>query len=250
MWDVTAIQSTWVRVPFVALSCAAIGVFVVEGTRWTYREATFHQRSEGNIPPALFDAQLQELREIDNFIGKKDEVSLRETFDFPNIMHYNILFVKKDMVPQPASTELSSETSAYFVNGKGIISVKYANISQSPAGGVQVEWIRGKIGVINTSAKFQENLNKLAEFSESSTLPKEVTESLKSFKEAINKDIEILLDVFNDLFQRNQKNFIYNDDYSSPYHGIISNAYWSRFSNLQPEAKKVSSAIRLYLKIN
>ncbi len=43
VWDVTATQSAWVRMLFVALASAAIGVFVAEGTRWTYRGALSHQ---------------------------------------------------------------------------------------------------------------------------------------------------------------------------------------------------------------
>lgn len=91
VWDVTAVQSAWVRVPFVALAFAAIGIFVVEGTRWTYREAS-HQRSEepAEVHPLVFQEQLAEIKDLERFIAQ-DEIGLRNSFDIPTILDRNIM---------------------------------------------------------------------------------------------------------------------------------------------------------------
>jgi len=106
MWDVTATQSTWVRLPVAALIFAIAGTSLVEGLRWTYRAVASNQ-SEELIPPSLFDAQLKEIQTIDEFIGRKNEIELRDTFDFPDMLRFNILLARKDLSPDLVKGEES-----------------------------------------------------------------------------------------------------------------------------------------------
>jgi hypothetical protein len=50
-------------------------------------------------PKQLLESQIKSIQEIDAFIAAKDENDLRNTFDFPDILKYNILMVKRGIAP-------------------------------------------------------------------------------------------------------------------------------------------------------
>src|SRR5262245_349494 len=51
----------------------------------------FEGESKSPPPEALFSSQLQELKDLDQFIGHKSEGDLQELFDFPKILFFNRL---------------------------------------------------------------------------------------------------------------------------------------------------------------
>lgn len=75
---------------------------------------------------------------------------MRSLFDFPNMLRFNIL---RDLQKNGFPPDLSTEMDNYFKSGQGKISLRYANVKATPSKVAQVEWIPGKIGVINTSKK-------------------------------------------------------------------------------------------------
>lgn len=84
--------------------------------------ALVYLRHQDSVPPSLFQTQLDQLKEIEAFIGVKDENALRETFDIPNIIRYNILMAKRTFAPQLVDSAMSSEIDAYFKGGNAQIS--------------------------------------------------------------------------------------------------------------------------------
>jgi hypothetical protein len=73
----------------------------------------------------------------------------------------------------------------YFKTGQGKISLRYANVKATPSKVAQVEWIPGKIGVINTSKKFIESRQILADMLASTVVPIKVQYALRDFDTTI-----------------------------------------------------------------
>jgi hypothetical protein len=199
------------------------------------------------IPPSLYEEQLRELREIEEFIGKKDENELRETFDLPTILKFNIKFDRRDLVRLIDKSE-SNEIDRVFSGGQARLDVRYANIS-NVNNTAHVEWIPGKIGVINTTAKYVESRKRLNGFILSAKLPSNVVNALKGLDDMIERDLTMMVESLNDRLSDNKDNIIQEFNQSSVFYGGTSGYYWTRFSNLRPEAERISKAIREYLKI-
>jgi hypothetical protein len=80
-------------------------------------------------PVPILDAQLQEIRALRDFLGGKDETGLRETFGIPDILKYNIMFVRKDIAPNSLTDNQKKEMEQFFLGGHGIVSRIYANMT-------------------------------------------------------------------------------------------------------------------------
>jgi len=204
-----------------------------------------------HAPPTtpLYEVQLQEFRDIDDFVGKKNEMPLRETFDIPDNVKYNILLAKQNIAPDKVSPERTAEINVFFKDGTGAINTKYAKLSRPHGNAVQYEKLDGKIGVINHSAKFNASMFKLQMFAASSTLPTDVKVALADMEKTIASNMELLLDVINERYSVNRNNLLHEDDPASTRYGAISSPYWEKFVHLRPKAEAISEAIRRHLEI-
>ena len=252
VWDVTATQSAWIRLPVTAAIFAIGGTFFVEGVRWTYRAATAQQSEkhelEEHVPSSLFDAQLKEIQEIDNFVGRKSELDLRDTFDFPNMLKYNIVLAKNELAPLLSKAEDVAAMNKFFQGGQALTDVRFATLTVSN-NAVRYERLPGKIGIINLSPKYVENRSALEKMASSSQLPQTIAGKLKEFDDIVQRNCIIMLEVLNDEVSKGINNIIDDSNYSSPYYGGASGAYWTKFVNLRPKAEEVSESIKSYLKV-
>ena len=60
VWNVTAIQSAWVRIPVTAAIVMVAGVLLAEGVRWTYRNELVAAKSQTGPLAGLTNSQLRE----------------------------------------------------------------------------------------------------------------------------------------------------------------------------------------------
>ncbi len=194
----------------------------------------------------LRNSQLKELQQIDEFISRKDEIELRETFDFPKILKYNIRMAKIGLAPALVSKSESDEMNAFFKGGQGRLDLRYVHVS-SVNNRAQVDWIPGKIGVLNTSAKYNENRRLLTEYLSSAQLPSDVGVALKDFDTAVEDNSVLMIGSLNDSLASDPRIIVYDDTYSSNWYGSASGLYWQRFIPLKPKADAIRSAIRAAL---
>jgi hypothetical protein len=197
--------------------------------------------------PTLLQAQIAAFEKVQQFFGGLDESGLRYLFDFPNMLRFNILFIRRDLQKNNFPAELSTEMNNYFNGGQGTISLRYANVRATPSKVMHVEWIHGKIGVINTSRKFIESRQILADLLASTVLPSQVQESLREFDKTIQENIELMFDVLNERFSHNPAEFIFAEDPKSEYYGTIVGEYATRFHQFGPRADDIRQSIRKYL---
>jgi hypothetical protein len=199
------------------------------------------------VADPLFAAQLLELRELQDFLGGKDEGELWELFDFPGMTRFNIARAKEVMNPSGLTLAEAAEINGFFQRGKSTVDAKYCTIART-AGGVRVEPLPGKLHILNLSNKHVSNRQVLAKFEGSLHLPLAVRNALSEFDKAVVENTHILLDTINAKLVENAENIVQEENGNSPLFGATSGAFIDRCIRLKPKQEKIISEIRRYLK--
>ena len=77
------------------------------------------------VPPSA--EQIKAMGEVVEFLSGRDETRIREVFDLPNLLRYNILFNARDFGGRDRfSKSMSDEIDAYFKDGQAVIDLRYA----------------------------------------------------------------------------------------------------------------------------
>lgn len=245
VWQFTTSMPWWWR-GIVGISVGGlIFIGLPEGLRWIAR-----RQQQAKLPVAtgkstnsLIDPQLKLLESIDEFIATKDEGGLRELFDFPNLLKYNILFARRNLFPGTVSASQSEDIDRYFTGGQARLDIRYARMA-NVNNRLEVEWLPGRIGVINTSVKYNESRHKLVELYSSANVPATVSVALKELDDVVEKDSILMIESLNDSMSTDPRYISENDRYGSRFYGSASGAYWTRFISLGPKG----DAVRLYLR--
>lgn len=190
-----------------------------------------------------FAPEVKELEDVAEFITKKDEMELRDTFDLPKILSYNIKMDRRTLAPNLVSATESSDIDNFFKNGAGRADVRYINM-QNVNDVIETHFIPGKIGIINVSAKYMGARKKLAQYISSPVLPSAVVDALRTFDSTIEKNSTLMIESLNDSFSTDPRTIIESEDPRSPFAGRAVGRYWRQFDPLKPKAEKVNSAIR------
>jgi hypothetical protein len=209
----------------------------------------YSRHEDPQTPTSILESQLGKLKQLEEFIGVKSEISLRDTFDLPNMVHYNILLGQRDHRAPSISPALSAEIDAYFKNSEQRFRFGYVRITTLPGGTSKVDPMPGKVGRILLSAAYLDSVKKLQEFESSSLLPYDVRTALKEFDKTIDEDVNLMFEVFTDVVNQGEDRLLGQYDLSSPYFGVLTNSYWDKFINLRPKADNLNTAMRSYLKI-
>jgi hypothetical protein len=183
------------------------------------------------------------LEAIDDLVASKDENGLRAQFDFADMLKYNILLAREKLFPQLVSRMQAEDVERYFTGGKARMDLRYARVS-NVNNRAEVEWLPGRIGVINTSAKYNESRSRLIELYSSASVPASVAVALKDLDDVIEKDSTLMIESLNDSMSTNPKYISENDQFGSRFYGSASGAYWTKFVALAPKGE----AVRLYLR--
>lgn len=238
----------WVR-PTIGIAVMVIGLlYVVWEVAPLIRKRGLISKAHDEPRPdaALLSAQLKLLEQIDAFIGTKDESALREIFDLPGMLKYNIKLSRRSFAPKLVSSSESKEIDRYWKGGQARIDTRFALLSKVNDR-VHLEHIPGKIGIINSSAKYVESRRQLTNLSSSSLLPSTVTAALKDFEKTIEDNMTLMVESLNESFASDPRYIFESDDSSSNWYGSASGRYWARFASLREKASAVSEEIRQYL---
>lgn len=186
------------------------------------------------------------LEDIDDFIASKDENGLREQFDFPDMLKYNILYARRNLFPKLVSLHQSEDIDRYFTGGQARIDTRYAKVS-NVNNRADVEWIPGRIGVISTSAKYNTSRHHLAELYSSASTPAPVANALKDLDDVVEKNSTWMIESLNDSLSTDPRYISENDTAGSRFYGSASGAYWTKFTPLSSKGDTVRISLRVYL---
>jgi hypothetical protein len=136
------------------------------------------------LAPRLIDTQVQELQNIDRFVGVRDEYDLDQLFDFSRILTYNIRAYKDLYLhgsgPQPDTNEIDS----VFREGAMRSDSRYARFINTETD-KRVELLPGKIGAIKLTAKYMQSRKILSAMILSATTLAAVSEALRELDQTV-----------------------------------------------------------------
>jgi hypothetical protein len=204
--------------------------------------------SSVSVPSALLTSQLQELEDLQNFIGAKNEYELDETFDLRRMAVFNTALAVEYIAPQIVSPEQSAKISNYFAHGSAMADRRYCYITYNKNGVSRLNFIPGKLPLLDLSSQYSTARQKLVKFESSAEMPPKVAGAIKDFDNTIQSNTVILLDVINEKLAQDTNNIIQNDDPKSPNFGAVSLTYNHRIIPLEPRADEVIKQIKTYLK--
>jgi hypothetical protein len=195
----------------------------------------------------LLGSQIEELKRLQEFVGGKSESELWELFDLHNITRFNIRRAKSALNPKALSLKDALEINAYFEGGKAILSAVYSKVTRT-AGGIRPEPIPGKLGILNLSLKHVSNRQTLSRFQSSHQMPLAIRDAIKKLDEAVEENVQTLLDVINEKMVENPENIFREENGTSPLFGATSGAFLDKRVWLQPKQEEIIEQVRRYLK--
>ena len=199
--------------------------------------------TENQPPNLVFSAAFEEMKAIDGFLGRKSEVELRETFDLPNMLHFNIELVKRSIAPQLVTAEVSAEIDNYFKGGNAIGEIRLIN-PQNVNEHFEAHPVPGRVFLINTSPKYNESRDRLRRYCESPLLPSTVVNVLKDFQAVIENDTNLMRSSLDESQLTNPVFILDDDDDHSAFFRSAEGRYWQQFTQLRPKADAVRDATR------
>jgi hypothetical protein len=130
--------------------------------------------------------------------------------------------------------------------GSANVDIRYCTVIRT-AGGMRIEPIQGKLGMLKLSQKYVVNRETLAKYQSSPQLPLSVKNAVKELYDAVYKNVEVLLDVINQELAQNPDHILHEDDGNSNLFGAAFRAFLDKRIWLKPKQEAVMAAISDYL---
>lgn len=199
-------------------------------------------RDETRAPAAPADSERTLLfNSINDFICKKDESGLRDTFDIPIIVRDAILEAKMQLAQ--TATQAERDTVARdMVDGQNVFYFRYVHLD-----GANITPTPGKSGILHLTPKAVQARKQLATLRSSALAPPDVSEALEDLEKAIADNQEILMDTINESYAANPSTI--STAFSCPTGDCwaVNNLFYSRFVQLEPKATAVTAAMRKHM---
>jgi hypothetical protein len=233
----------WISCPLFVVSLLVVGLV---GHRYIRSLVKCQVKPVNATSEQLAISQSHELKELDDFIGGKEESELWELFDLNGITRFNIRRAKATIHPDALTQGEAAEINNFFKDGQAMLNSNYCQVIRT-AGGFRTEPIVGKFGILNLSKKYVAGRQRLAKFRSSPRMPVSIQKAIERFDQAIVENAEVLLDVINENLAENPGNILHEEDGSSSLFGATCGAFLKKCIRLKPKQEEIMSAIRLHL---
>lgn len=182
------------------------------------------------------------LNSINDFISKKDEGELRETFDIDTVTRDAILEAKIQLTPDAATQTERDLLARDMVDGQNVFYFRYVNMK-----GNNITPVPGKSGVLHLTPKAVRAQKQLTILYLSALTPTDVSEALKDLEKAIVDNQEILMDTINESYAAKPSTI--STAFSCPGQDCwaVNNLFYSRFVQLLPKATAITAAMRKHM---
>jgi hypothetical protein len=205
-------------------------------TRW-------NDKSLWAVHPLAFDAQFAEMKELEEFLGGKDEMGFRETFDIPNMLTRNIDILKIKIGFIRAGRWTDFNYGPYLEGHRDMVFwAKEGKYSTGPSG-VHIDAEPHDVLILVTTTKYQDAKRTLVKFVNSALLPDALKKEVIALNANIDKNIELMIKILDEKMHQNENYVLKNLDMNSPYYGFIVSEYAVRISPLKPMADRVLAVI-------
>jgi hypothetical protein len=193
--------------------------------------------------PALDETQAKEL---DVIFGANDETQLRQYFGFPEMLNINIALnkVRREHFAQTHNPDM--DLTPFMQNRQMQFSSAYDidSVRRTP-GPLVAKLDIDSVSVLILSENYSVHKAELLKYENSSGPPPSVTCTIKDFDRALQLNVDLMQNLFNDLMRKSPNYFVLYDDASHPeYFKVIDTLYWGRFNQFRPVADQIRDALR------
>jgi hypothetical protein len=282
VWQVTT-PTKWHQRFLISGCCfALICVLLMEGIRWTHGRHLHASSSEPPNPsssppknsqplqpdlsgiqksideinknlsqmgrPRMSAAQMQEIKQVDEFIAGRDENDLRQEFGLPEMKETNIQMIATIVGHSKKGERF--DPSPYFAGKDVYLRIDLAEGHIRHYGGSIVYDYpdANRVYLLLQPAQYSLGMKKLLKFETSSELPAPIIKAVKDFHDAVSKNTDKLVNVLNDAIKKDPDYYLRYNDFSSPaYFHQLDNMWFDGFIQLRPKADKIRDAIRQFL---
>lgn len=237
-----------------ALIAAIIVAALTYGLDWSQKkQASLESRpaTAASVDPFIA-GQFSEISRLEEFIGGKDEMELREIFDFPNLFSINMQMTKARLEKTEKTKTNVFDMTSYLKNGERMQfdgAIAGPNLKRTP-NGFSYDPDPNKLALIILTKKYLESKKTMIAFSGSAKLPRDVIEKVNEFNAAIQSNTSSLQIVLNQVLQESPEYFLHFDDPTSKYGGVADNRVLDQFIQLKPKADAIIQSLRTHLKVN
>lgn len=218
----------------------------LSGIRQSLEEINKNLSRKGR--PRVSAAQMEEIKELDQFIVGRDEMALRQAFGFPLMMekniHMNITIVSHFRKGTPR------EIAKNLIGHEFILDSELAegHVRRFGGGFLQDQPDGTRVYMLMLPEEYSSGKKQLLKFETSSELPTPIIKAVKNFDDIVYKNADKLLHVLNDELKKDPDYYLRYDDPSSPTYFHQLDAMWlDNFIQLRPEADKIRDEIRKFL---
>jgi hypothetical protein len=236
------VKRVWVR------RIAAGACIVVVGAG-LYGMGIWLRITEASTPDALFQAQLNELEQLEDFVGTKDESELREVFGLSKLLSVNLWIWRSAFAPNRYSSEELNAINAYIKSNIKQADTRFG-VTSKEGSRLTFTANKGAVAVISLPQEYVTGRATLARFESSIKLPSTVRSALLELDQTITNNTSLLFDVMNEKVSQNPDNLIFDNDPHSRFFSSMTNTYWEKFTPLRPKTEKVVESTRIYLKVD
>jgi hypothetical protein len=194
----------------------------------------------------LVASRFEEFQRIEDFLLKKDEMQLRETFDFPDMLKFNLRLAKNFFWPGSVPQRDMDEMNEFWKDGRCVMYKPFLD-SHLAANNLYMKGKPGHIYLANTSKRFIGAQEELKGLSSSPKLPLDVVNALIDFGNTVDYNISMFPVSLTNSYTQNQRNIRESGDSASDRQSAAWNQYWGIFTHLKPKVEVIGLAIRSFL---
>jgi hypothetical protein len=198
--------------------------------------------------PNVSSAQMDEIREVDQFIVGRDEMALRQAFGFPSMLDINLQLNTEAIRHVKNGTPLDFQR---YQNGREMITdIALAGGHLHPNGGMSGldNWLGTRVLILVLPTEYSAGKKQLLRFETSSELPDSVIKAVKELDDAVFENAKNLLFILDDALRKDPSYYLLHDDLGSPqFVHQIDHTWNMKFIPLRPKADNIRMAIRQFL---
>ncbi|HET6930159.1 MAG TPA: carboxypeptidase regulatory-like domain-containing protein [Candidatus Acidoferrum sp.] len=200
--------------------------------------------------PNLSSAQMDEIREVDQFIVGRDEMALRQVFGFPSMLDINIRLNTEAIRHVNNGTPFDFQR---YQNGREMmVDTALAGDHIHPAGGLMGldNSFGTRVLVLVLPTEYSTGKKQLLKFETSSELPHSVIQAVNEFDAAVSQNAEKLLHILDEALRKDPNYYLRHDELDSiEFVHQIDHTWNVEFIPLRPKADNIRMAIRQFLHV-
>jgi hypothetical protein len=214
-------------------------------------QAVTSGRSERTeLHPLIFEAQFGELKELQEFLGGKDEMGLRETFDIPFMLTRNIEILKKKISFIRSGKWEDFQYEPYLEGHRDMVFWAKENKFSVGPSGVQINATPHDVLLLVTTTKHQNTKATLVRFVNSPLIPGDIKAAIAAFTMNINQNVELMIRVMDERMNQDENYFLEYLKMGSPFYGVIVSDFAAHITPLKPLADHILALISAHWSIN